>query len=200
MTRIYNLYKRINMKKTAIYALLIAAFVLVGCTKRNSSGDPKMDRFVSELMSKMTVEEKLGQLSMPGAGDIETGQAKSSNVAEKIRQGKVGAMLNLKGADRIMELQRIAVEESRMGIPLLFCMDVIHGYETIYPIPLALSCSLDMEGIQKSASVAACEASADGINLTYSPMVDVCHEARWGRISEGSGEDPYLVAALLLLW
>lgn len=180
------------MKKIALYALLIVAIAMVGCTKKHSSGDPEMDRFVSGLMSKMTIEEKLGQLSMPGAGDIETGQAKSSNVAEKIRQGKVGAMLNLKGADRIMELQRIAVEESRMGIPLLFCMDVIHGYETIYPIPLALSCSWDMEGIKKSAAVAACEASADGINLTYSPMVDVCHEARWGRISEGSGEDPYL--------
>lgn len=151
-----------------------------------------MDRFVNDLMAQMTIEEKLGQLSMPAAGEIVTGQAQSSNVAEKIREGKAGALLNLKGADRILELQKIAVEESRLGIPLIFCMDVIHGYETVYPIPLALSCSWDMEGIRQSAAVAACEASADGINLTFSPMVDVCRDARWGRISEGSGEDPYL--------
>ena len=151
-----------------------------------------MDRFVNDLMAQMTIEEKLGQLSMPAAGEIVTGQAQSSNVAEKIREGKVGALLNLKGAERILELQKIAVEESRLGIPLIFCMDVIHGYETVYPIPLALSCSWDMEGIQQSAAVAACEASADGINLTFSPMVDICRDARWGRISEGSGEDPYL--------
>ena len=151
-----------------------------------------MDRFVNDLMAQMTIEEKLGQLSMPAAGEIVTGQAQSSNVAEKIREGKAGALLNLKGAERILELQKIAVEESRLGIPLIFCMDVIHGYETVYPIPLALSCSWDMEGIQQSAAVAACEASADGINLTFSPMVDICRDARWGRISEGSGEDPYL--------
>ena len=100
-----------------------------------------MNTFIDRLMAQMTVEEKLGQLSMPGAGEIVTGQAQSSNVAEKIRKGQVGAMLNLKGANRIIELQKIAVEESRLGIPLLFCMDVIHGYETVYPIPLALSCS-----------------------------------------------------------
>ena len=151
-----------------------------------------MDRFVNDLMAQMTIEEKLGQLSMPAAGEIVTGQAQSSNVADKIRNGQVGALLNLKGADRILELQKIAVEESRLGIPLIFCMDVIHGYETVYPIPLALSCSWDMEGIRQSATVAACEASADGINLTFSPMVDICRDARWGRISEGSGEDPYL--------
>ena len=151
-----------------------------------------MNSFVDHLMARMTVEEKLGQLSMTVAGEIETGQAKSSDVAETIRQGKVGALLNLKGLDRIIELQRIAVEETRLGIPMIFCMDVIHGYETVYPIPLALSCSWDMEGIEKSAAVAACEASADGISLTYSPMVDICRDARWGRISEGSGEDPYL--------
>lgn len=170
----------------SVFALLLAS-----CTKQQS-GDKAMDAYVSKLMAKMTVEEKLGQLSMPGAGGIETGLAKNSDVAQKIREGKVGAILNLKGADAIRELQQIAVEESRLGIPMIFCMDVIHGYETVYPIPLALSCSWDMEGIEKSASVAACEASADGISLTYSPMIDVCHDARWGRISEGSGEDPYL--------
>ncbi len=170
--------------------LLLLAVVLTACTQH--SKDAEMNAFVDRLMAQMTVEEKLGQLSMSVAGEIETGQAKSSDVAAQIRAGKEGAILNLKGLDRIAELQRIAVEESRLGIPLIFCMDVIHGYETVYPIPLALSCSWDMEGIACSAQVAACEASADGISLTYSPMVDICQDARWGRISEGSGEDPYL--------
>ena len=178
------------MKRHIFFSIIGLALCLVACTK--TSKESEMDRFVNDLMAQMTIEEKLGQLSMPAAGEIVTGQAQSSNVAEKIREGKVGALLNLKGADRILELQKIAVEESRLGIPLIFCMDVIHGYETVYPIPLALSCSWDMEGIQQSAAVAACEASADGINLTFSPMVDICRDARWGRISEGSGEDPYL--------
>lgn len=178
------------MKRHIFAGILCSTLFLVACTQ--PSKDAEMNRFVDRLMSQMTIEEKLGQLSMPAAGEIVTGSAQSSNVAEKIRNGQVGALLNLKGADRIIELQKIAVEESRLGIPLIFCMDVIHGYETVYPIPLALSCSWDMEGIRQSAAVAACEASADGINLTFSPMVDVCHDARWGRISEGSGEDPYL--------
>ena len=178
------------MKRHIFAGILCSTLFLVACTQ--PSKDAEMNRFVDRLMSQMTIEEKLGQLSMPAAGEIVTGQAQSSNVADKIRNGQVGALLNLKGADRILELQKIAVEESRLGIPLIFCMDVIHGYETVYPIPLALSCSWDMEGIRESAAVAACEASADGINLTFSPMVDVCRDARWGRISEGSGEDPYL--------
>ena len=178
------------MKRHIFFSIIGLALCLMACTK--TSKESEMDRFVNDLMAQMTIEEKLGQLSMPAAGEIVTGQAQSSNVAEKIREGKAGALLNLKGAERILELQKIAVEESRLGIPLIFCMDVIHGYETVYPIPLALSCSWDMEGIQQSAAVAACEASADGINLTFSPMVDVCRDARWGRISEGSGEDPYL--------
>jgi len=151
-----------------------------------------MDLFVSRLMSQMTLEEKLGQLNLPVGGDIVTGGAHSSLSAEHIRQGKVGGLFNLKGASAIREIQRIAVEESRLGIPLLFGMDVIHGYETVFPIPLGLSCSWDMEAIERSAQVAAREATADGICWTFSPMVDVCHDGRWGRISEGSGEDPYL--------
>ncbi len=181
------------MKKTILCSIL-CALCLLGCKKQ--SQDAEMNAYIDKLMAQMTIEEKLGQLHMPGAGEIVTGEAKSSNVAQKIREGGVGAILNLKGADRIMELQRIAVEDSRLGIPLIFCMDVIHGYETVYPIPLTLSYSWDMAGIQRSAEVAACEASADGINLTYSPMVDVCREARWGRISEGNGEDPYLGACI----
>lgn len=151
-----------------------------------------MNRFVDELMAQMTLEEKLGQLNLPVTGTIVTGQARESNVAEDIRNGRVGGLFNLKGANAIREVQRIAVEESRLGIPLLFGMDVIHGYETVFPIPLALSCSWDMAAIERSAQIAATEATADGICWTFSPMVDICHDGRWGRISEGSGEDPYL--------
>lgn len=152
----------------------------------------QMDNFIDNLMSKMTLKEKIGQLNLPVTGNITTGQAKSSKVAEKISKGEVGGLFNLKGAEQIREMQKIAVEDSRLGIPLIFGMDVIHGYETVFPIPLALSCSWDMEAIERSASIAAEEASADGICWTFSPMVDICRDARWGRIAEGSGEDPYL--------
>lgn len=151
-----------------------------------------MNVYIDDLMSKMTVEEKIGQLNLPVAGDIVTGQAKSSNISERIRKGEVGGLFNLKGATKIEEVQRIAVEQSRLGIPLLFGMDIIHGYETMFPIPLGLSCSWDMEAIELSARIAAEEASVDGICWTFSPMVDVSRDPRWGRVSEGSGEDPYL--------
>lgn len=171
---------------------LIGILGLFGCTSSRSDKDAEMDRFVDHLMAQMTLQEKLGQLNLPVTGDIITGAARESNVAEDIRAGKVGGLFNLKGAQAIREVQRIAVEESRLGIPLLFGMDVIHGYETVFPIPLALSCSWDMEAIERSAQIAAAEATADGICWTFSPMVDICHDGRWGRISEGSGEDPYL--------
>ncbi|MCC9074208.1 beta-glucosidase BglX [Flavobacterium sp. F-65] len=148
--------------------------------------------FVSELMSKMTVDEKIGQLNLPTSGDITTGQANSSNVAKNIEEGKVGGLFNIKSVKKIKEVQRIAVEKSRLKIPLLFGMDVIHGYETTFPIPLGLSCIWDMKLIERSAQIAAKEASADGINWTFSPMVDISRDPRWGRVSEGSGEDPFL--------
>lgn len=156
----------------------------------------KMDVFIDKLMSQMTLREKLGQLNLPVTGTIVTGQAQSSAVAEKIAKGEVGGLFNLKGVDQIREMQQIAVEKSRLGIPLIFGMDVIHGYETVFPIPLALSCTWDMEAIERSASIAAREASADGICWTFSPMVDLCRDARWGRMAEGSGEDPFLGAAI----
>lgn len=153
----------------------------------------KMDKTIDDLMSRMTLEEKLGQLNLPVAGDIVTGgPAAAGNLGGKIKAGEVGGLFNMKGVDKMRELQRVAVEESRLGIPLIFGMDVIHGYETIFPIPLALSCSWDMDAIERSARVAAVEASADGIAWTFSPMVDISREPRWGRVSEGNGEDPYL--------
>lgn len=154
--------------------------------------DNKMNAFIDGLMKKMTLEEKIGQLNLPGAGDITTGQASNSDIARKIEKGQVGGLFNIKSVAKIKEVQKLAVEKSRLKIPLLFGMDVIHGYETVFPIPLGLSCSWDMQAIEKSARIAAQEASADGINWTFSPMVDICRDPRWGRIAEGSGEDPYL--------
>ncbi len=178
--------------KNIMSTLAFAAVAALPATMQAQSGDARMDKFIDELMSKMTLEEKLGQLNLPVTGDIVTGQAKSSDVAAKIRSGQVGGLFNLKGVDKIREVQKIAVEQSRLKIPLLFGMDVIHGYETVFPIPLALSMSWDMDAIERSARVAAVEASADGICWTFSPMVDICRDARWGRMSEGNGEDPYL--------
>lgn len=177
------------MRKVFVTALCMCALI---ATAQNNSADSKMDRFINDLMKNMTIEEKIGQLNLPSSGDITTGQAQSSNVSDKIRQGIVGGLFNIKGVEKIREVQRIAVEESRLGIPLLFGMDVIHGYETAFPIPLGLSASWNMEAIEQAARIAATEASADGICWTFSPMVDISRDPRWGRVSEGNGEDPFL--------
>ncbi|MGC4039472.1 MAG: beta-glucosidase BglX [Flavobacterium sp.] len=171
--------------------VLLTGFYGIAQKKSVKTIAPK-DQFVSELISKMTLEEKLGQLNLPTSGDITTGQANSSNIAKKIEEGKVGGLFNIKSVQKIREVQKIAIEKSRLKIPLLFGMDVIHGYETTFPIPLGLSCTWDMDLMKRSAQIAAQEASADGINWTFSPMVDISRDPRWGRISEGSGEDPYL--------
>lgn len=152
----------------------------------------KRKAFVENLLSKMTLDEKIGQLNLPTSGDFTTGQAQSSDIGKKVEQGLVGGLFNIKGADKIRSVQKVAVEKSRLKIPLIFGMDVIHGYETTFPIPLGLAASWDMNLVQQSARVAAKEASSDGINWTFSPMVDISREPRWGRVSEGSGEDPYL--------
>ena len=175
---------------------LAASLVVVAAGLQAQKAPRDMDRFIDQLMKKMTLEEKIGQLNLPVTGEITTGQAKSSDVAKRIRNGEVGGLFNLKGVERLLEVQRQAVEESRLGIPLLFGMDVIHGYETIFPIPLGLSCTWDMKAIEESARIAAVEASADGISWTFSPMVDVSRDPRWGRVSEGNGEDPFLGAAI----
>lgn len=179
------------MKRILTVAVILLGF---GCTqlKAQQNNDAKMKVFVDALMKKMTLEEKIGQLNLPGSGDIVTGQAQSSDIGRKIREGKVGGLFNIKSVAKIKDVQRVAVEESRLKIPLIFGMDVIHGYETVFPIPLGLSCTWDMQLIENSARIAAVEASADGINWTFSPMVDICRDARWGRIAEGNGEDPYL--------
>ena len=151
-----------------------------------------MREFVDELMSKMTLQEKIGQLNLMVAGDITTGGAMDTQVSGDVARGNMGGVFNIKGVDKIRGLQDLALKKSRMGIPLLVGMDVIHGYETIFPIPLAMACSWDIPAIERSAHIAAKECSADGINWTYSPMVDIALDSRWGRTCEGSGEDPFL--------
>ena len=178
---------------------LTTAFVpaaVVGKAKPKSKPIAPMNEYVADLMSRMTLQEKIGQLNLMVAGDITTGGAMDTQVGGDIAKGNMGGVFNIKGFDKIKALQEIAVTKSRLGIPLLVGMDVIHGYETMFPIPLALSCSWNLDAVKQSAAVAAKEASADGINWTYSPMVDVALDARWGRVSEGSGEDPYLGARI----
>jgi beta-glucosidase len=168
-------------------ALLLA----MACSTPQQKSD-RMTHVVDSILSQMTLEEKIGQLNLPSSGDMVTGETGSSDIAKKIESGMVGGLFNIKSVAKIREVQKIAVEKSRTKIPLIFGMDVIHGYESVFPIPLGLSCSWDMKLIERSARIAAQEASADGINWTFSPMVDISRDARWGRISEGSGEDPHL--------
>jgi len=174
-------------------ATIVVFFVLIICLDASAqSNDAKMKIFLDNLMKKMTIDEKIGQLNLPGSGDIVTGQAGNSDIGKKIKEGKVGGLFNIKSVAKIKAVQKIAVEESRLHIPMIFGMDVIHGYETVFPIPLGLSCTWDMKAIERSAQIAAQEASADGINWTFSPMVDIARDPRWGRIAEGNGEDAYL--------
>ncbi|MBN8566299.1 MAG: beta-glucosidase BglX [Flavobacteriales bacterium] len=174
-----------------IFTILITTHVLAQ-KGNNQKITLSKTEFIEQLLSKMTLEEKMGQLNLPTSGDITTGQASSSDVAKNIKEGKVGGLFNIKTAEKIREVQKIAVEQSRLKIPLLFGMDVIHGYETTFPIPLGLSSTWNLALIERSAQIAAKEASADGINWTFSPMVDISRDPRWGRVSEGSGEDAYL--------
>lgn len=152
----------------------------------------QMNKFIDGLMSKMTLREKIGQLNLMVAGDITTGGAMDTKVGSGVADGSIGGVFNVKGVDKIRTLQDIAVKKTKLGIPLIVGMDVVHGYETIFPIPLALSASWDLQAIERCAQISAMEASADGINWTYSPMVDIALDQRWGRVSEGAGEDPYL--------
>jgi beta-glucosidase len=147
---------------------------------------------VETLLSQMTVDEKVGQLSMFASGWGVSGPSLDSNYKQHIREGKAGAILNARTADYVRSLQRIAVEESRLKIPLIFGIDVIHGYSTIFPIPLGQAASWDLDAIEKADQIAAREASAGGINWTFAPMVDIARDPRWGRVSEGAGEDTWL--------
>lgn len=151
-----------------------------------------MDGFITELLGKMTLEEKIGQLNLVTGGEATTGSVVSTGVEAKIKAGQIGGIFSMSSPAKIRKAQELAVQHSRLKIPIIFGMDVIHGYKTVFPIPLGLAATWDMPLIQQTARVSAIEASADGINWTFSPMVDISRDPRWGRISEGSGEDTYL--------
>lgn len=177
------------MKLTKLFSVLAAAAVLAAGCERKSG----MNKFIDDLMSKMTLEEKLGQLNLPSCpSEIVTGNEMCENILENIRAGRVGAILNTYGYDNILPYQKAAVEESRLGIPLLTGLDVIHGHKTVFPIPLGLAATWNPAAIEEAARLAAMEATADGLNWTYNPMVDITRDPRWGRCAEGAGEDPYL--------
>jgi beta-glucosidase len=177
------------MKKIILICSMLVSFIAHAQTPK----EIKMNTFISNLMKKMTPDEKIGQLNLlvPGWG-IPTGAVVSTDVEKKIKEGKVGGLFGIIGVEKIKKAQKIAAEETRLKIPLLFGLDVIHGYKTTFPIPLGLSSSWDMKLIEQSARIAAIEATADGLCWTFSPMVDIARDPRWGRIAEGAGEDPYL--------
>lgn len=158
--------------------------------------NPGEQAFVDSVLRGMTLEEKIGQLNQPSGLGQPTGPGGVPAGVDQIQRGEVGSFLNVLGADTVARLQRIAVEQSRTRIPLLFGYDVIHGYRTIFPVPLAEASSWDPAAAEQSARIAAAEASADGVNWTFAPMVDIARDPRWGRIVEGAGEDPYLGAAM----
>ncbi len=175
------------MKRTSTFLLLLLFFTV------NAIGqDAKMKPFIESLMKKMTLDEKIGQLNLVVSGYVPTGTILTSDLEAKVKAGKVGGMFGTHDPARMRKIQQMAVEGTRLKIPLIFGLDVIHGHRTIFPIPLGLSCTWDMELIESSARIAALEATAEGLNWTFSPMVDIARDPRWGRISEGNGEDPYL--------
>ncbi len=177
-----------------IYQMLLISFSVffVACGSKQSSGDAALDQRVDSVLQLMTLEEKIGQLVLYTSDWDVTGPTLRSTYMEDIRKGHCGNIFNAHTTAYVRELQRIAVEESRLGIPLLFGYDVIHGHKTIFPISLGESASWDLEAIEKGARVAAIEAAASGLNWTFAPMVDISVEPRWGRVSEGAGEDPFL--------
>jgi len=188
-----NYIKLDRMKKGLLFMVTMLTSTFLFAQK---SKELTMHTFVNKLLAKMTLEEKLGQLNLPASSDFVTGAVSSSDIAQKVKDGKVGGVFNIRSVTKIKELQEFAVKNTRLHIPLLFGMDVIHGYKTIFPIPLGMSATWDMDLIERSARIAASEASADGIMWTFSPMVDLTRDPRWGRTSEGNGEDAFLSSAI----
>lgn len=184
-----------NMK--LLYSIACSFILFAGCGAKSPGPEQnQIDKKVEALLGRMTIEEKVGQMNQYNGFWDATGPAPSEGDAQKkyehLKKGWVGSVLNVTGVKQVRELQKMVVEESRLGIPLIFGLDVIHGHKTLAPIPLAEAASWDLEAIEKSARIAAREASAIGINWTFAPMVDISRDARWGRVMEGAGEDPYL--------
>lgn len=193
------------MKKILTYFLMLCIFTSCTNSNNNTNTSPqeteqkttmsKFDKQINELIAKMTLAEKIGQMNQYSDNGEITGTAveiENSELVRKLKNGEIGSMLNVLTVDKTRAIQEIVMENSRLKIPMIFAYDVIHGYKTIFPVPLGESASWDMEAIKKSAEIAAREASASGIHWTFAPMVDISRDARWGRIMEGSGEDPFL--------
>jgi beta-glucosidase len=178
-----KIYKKIVLSLLAVISIEASA---------QTKKDLKMDQFITKLMGQMTIDEKIGQLNLLTGGEAVTGTAVNSDLENKVKKGQVGGFFSLTTVERVRKAQELAVNNTRLKIPLIFGLDIIHGYKTTFPIPLGLSATWDMPLIEKTARVAAEEATADGLNWTYSPMVDITRDPRWGRFSEGSGEDPFL--------
>lgn len=182
-----------------VYMYMSIAILLPACTQSHSSakwqsfsGDKRIEQRVDSVLQRMTLEEKIGQMTQFSANWSITGPVMSDDFQPYLEKGLVGSIFNATSVEGVRRMQKIAVEKTRLGIPILFGQDVIHGYKTIFPIPLAEACSWDLEMIRRTAEIAAIEAASDGINWTFAPMVDIARDARWGRVMEGAGEDPYL--------
>jgi len=192
------------MKKTNIsITCMLAVVLLVSCgspssntsgagTWQSYSGDRNIEKRVDSVLKLMTLEEKIGQMTQFSANWSITGPVMSDDLKPYLEKGLIGSIFNATSVEGIRRMQQIAVDSTRLGIPILFGLDVIHGYKTIFPIPLAEACSWDLALMQRTAEIAALEAASDGINWTFAPMVDIARDARWGRVMEGAGEDPYL--------
>ena len=178
------------MKLTnTLFTVAVAALSLTACGTKNTNADLEIENKVEALLGKMTLEEKLGQMNQLSPWDFD-------ELAGKVRKGEVGSILNYTDSALVNKIQRVAVEESRLGIPLLVSRDVIHGYKTIFPIPLGQAATFNPQIVERGARVAAVEASADGIRWTFAPMIDISRDPRWGRIAESCGEDPYLTSVM----
>ena len=171
---------------TGLLAILLMPCLIISAQKKT------IDQKVDSVLKLMTLDEKIGQMNQYNGPWAATGpMTNDDNLLTQIKEGKVGSMLNVTGVNRTRELQEMAMQ-TRLKIPLLFGQDVIHGYRTTFPIPLAEAASWDLEAIENSARIAATEASAAGVHWTFAPMVDIARDPRWGRVMEGAGEDPYL--------
>lgn len=191
------------MKQYQLFTIIIL-LAFLGCgqgtTKRSAwqsfSGDKRIEKRVDSVLKLMTLEEKIGQMTQFSANWSITGPVMSDDFQPYLEKGLIGSIFNATSVKGVRKMQEIAVEKTRLGIPILFGQDVIHGYKTIFPIPLGEACSWDLEMMRRTAEIAAIEAASDGINWTFAPMLDIGRDARWGRVMEGAGEDPYLASRI----
>jgi beta-glucosidase len=181
-----------EMRKSSVLAFLVLLLFIAGSCKKKENHTDKIESRVNQLLDRMTLDDKIGQMTQ-----VDPGFAGSDKqLKQSVRDGRFGSILNLFGVEKVNEIQKIAVEESRLGIPLLIGRDVIHGYRTIFPIPLGMAASWNPESIKRAFRISAIECSSQGIKWTFAPMIDITWDPRWGRIAEGCGEDPFLASVL----